>query len=47
MKSIIREARIEDLEAILAIVNDAILNTTAIYDYDVRTLNDQISWFEE
>lgn len=47
MKSTIREARIEDLEAILAIVNEAILNTTAIYDYDVRTLNDQIDWFKE
>lgn len=47
MKPIIRTARIEDLEAILEIVNDAILNTTAIYDYDVRTLNDQISWFRE
>jgi L-amino acid N-acyltransferase YncA len=47
MKTIVRSARIEDLEAILAIVNDAILNTTAIYDYDVRTLNEQISWFQE
>ena len=37
----IRTARIEDTEAILEIVNDAILNTTAIYDYDVRTLNEQ------
>ena len=43
----IRRARIEDIDAILEIVNDAILNTTAIYDYDVRTLNDQISWFQE
>jgi len=47
MKAIIRSARIEDIETILEIVNDAILNTTAIYDYDVRTLNDQISWFQE
>lgn len=47
MKPIIRTARIEDLETILEIVNDAILNTTAIYDYDVRTLNEQISWFQE
>jgi len=43
----IRTARIEDIEAILEVVNDAILNTTAIYDYDVRTLNDQIDWFTE
>jgi len=47
MKTIIRRARIEDLETILEIVNNAILNTTAIYDYDVRTLNEQISWFQE
>jgi len=47
MEPIIRRARIEDIEAILEIVNDAILNSTAIYDYDVRTLNDQISWFQE
>lgn len=47
MKTIIRAARIEDLEVILEIVNDAILNTTAIYDYDVRTLNEQINWFQE
>lgn len=43
----IRAAKIEDIEAILEVVNDAILNTTAIYDYDVRTLNDQIDWFTE
>lgn len=47
MQLIIRTARIEDLETILEIVNDAILNTTAIYDYDMRTLNEQISWFQE
>jgi len=47
MKTIIRPARIEDIETILEIVNDAILNTTAIYDYNVRTLNKQISWFQD
>ena len=47
MESRIRPARIEDIEGILEIVNDAILNTTAIYDYDVRTLNEQLTWFEE
>ena len=47
METIIRSARIEDIETILEIVNDAILKTTAIYDYDVRTLNEQISWFQE
>ena len=47
METIIRQARVEDIETILEIVNDAILNTTAIYDYSVRTLNEQISWFQE
>jgi len=47
MKPIIRKADLTDIEAILEIVNDAILNSTAIYDYDVRTLKEQISWFEE
>lgn len=47
METIIRQARIEDIETILEIVNHAILNTTAIYDYNVRTLNEQISWFQE
>lgn len=46
METHIRPARIEDIEGILEIVNDAILNTTAIYDYDVRTLNEQIDWFK-
>ena len=47
MKTIIRAARIDDIEIILEIVNNAILNTTAIYDYDVRTLNEQITWFQD
>lgn len=47
MKPIIRKARIDDLETILEIVNDAILNTTAIYDYDIRTLEEQTLWFQE
>lgn len=47
MKLIIRKAQIEDLNTILEIVNDAILNTTAIYDYDIRTLSEQTLWFQE
>jgi phosphinothricin acetyltransferase len=43
----IREARIEDLEAILQIINHAIEHTTAVYDYQPRTLQTQQSWFEK
>ena len=47
MEIIIRPATTEDLTSILEIVNHAILHTTAIYDYDARTLEEQITWFEE
>ncbi len=33
-------------EPILAILNDAILNTTALYDYKPRTLTMMTTWFE-
>ena len=46
MKYIIRKATTSDLFTILEIVNHAILNTTSIYDYDVRTLEDQTLIFE-
>ena len=32
-------------EAILAILNDAIVNSTALYDYQPRTLENMESWF--
>lgn len=44
---IIRETRREDLPAILEIYNDAVLNTTATYDYEPRTLEHRIAWFED
>lgn len=47
METIIRPAVIEDLTSILEIVNHAILYTTAIYDYNQRTLDEQLIWFEE
>lgn len=43
----IRLAILSDLPTILEIVNHAILNTTAIYDYEARTLEEQQLWFEE
>lgn len=43
----IRPAIVEDLPAILSIVNHAILHTTAIYDYDAKTLEQQQVWWDE
>jgi phosphinothricin acetyltransferase len=46
MKVEIRPAEAADLEAMLAIYNDAILNTTAVYDYQPRPSDLQRQWFE-
>lgn len=43
----IRKATRDDLPAILAIYNDAILHTTAIYDYIPHTLDERTRWFEQ
>ncbi len=32
--------------AILAIFNDAILHSTALYDYQARTMDNMVSWFK-
>jgi len=42
----IREATQNDLIDILGIYNDAILNTTAIYDYKAHTIEDRILWYQ-
>ncbi len=47
MKTKIRLATADDLEEILEITNDAITHTTAIYDYEERTLEEQQIWFSE
>lgn len=47
MKTQIRQATEKDLESILEIVNYNILNTTSIYDYEPRTLDQQKTIFEE
>ena len=41
----VRYARENDLPAILAIYNDVIVNTTAVYDYDPHTLEMRTAWF--
>ena len=43
----IRQAVEKDLHVILEIYNDAILNTTAIYTYDIQTLEDRKLWFQK
>ena len=43
----IRPATEDDLEAILAIHNDAVLNTTATFDIEPRTMEAQRQWFRE
>ena len=43
----IRDYQIADCPAILDIINDAILHSTALYDYNVRTLATQEAIFED
>lgn len=42
----VRKALENDLPQILDIYNDAILNTTAVYDYEPHTLEMRRQWFE-
>jgi L-amino acid N-acyltransferase len=42
----VREAQVADLEAILAIYNDAVIHTTATYDYEPRSMDAQRQWFK-
>ena len=44
---LIREAIQADLPAILEIYNEAVLTTTASYDFEPRTLAHRQQWFEE
>lgn len=41
----IREAVAADMAAILPIYNDAVVNTTAVYDYSPRTIEAQEKWY--
>src|SRR3954469_6400759 len=43
----IRPAGRDDLQQILDIYNEAVLNTTASYDYEPRTLEHRQTWFDE
>src|SRR5262245_6082173 len=42
----IRDARVEDVPGILAIYNDVIATSTAVYREDPATLEDRQQWFE-
>ena len=42
----IREATREDLPGILEIYNEAVVNSTATYDYEPRTMEAQEEWFD-
>ena len=46
MNIAIRDAREADLAALLAIYNDAVLTTTAVYDYKQRSSEQQAAWFQ-
>lgn len=43
----IRPAIPGDLPGILEIYNDAVLHTTATYDYEPRTLEHRVAWFDD
>jgi phosphinothricin acetyltransferase len=43
----IRKATLADLEAITAIYNEAIVNTTATFDTEPKTAAEQLKWFQE
>ncbi len=47
MKYVIQNCTENQLPEILTIFNDAILNSTALYDYKVRTMETMQSWFAE
>jgi len=43
----VRPATHADLQGILDIYNDCVLTTTATYDYEPRTLEHRVAWFED
>jgi phosphinothricin acetyltransferase len=47
MQTIVREATTADLPAILYIYNDAILNTTSVYNYLPHTLEMREDWYHQ
>jgi L-amino acid N-acyltransferase YncA len=46
MSIVVRDAREADLAEMLAIYNDAVLTTTAVYDYAPRAMEQQVAWLQ-
>lgn len=44
---LIRQAVLDDLHEILKIVNHEILHSTVLYEYELRTIEQQTDWFNE
>ncbi len=44
-EKMIRPMKMEDLQVVNEIYNDAILNTTALYKYSPETIEQRIEWF--
>jgi phosphinothricin acetyltransferase len=44
--NLVRCERARHSDAILAILNDAIVNSTALYDYQPRTAQNMVQWFD-
>lgn len=47
MEILVRAYKPQDCSAILDIINDAILHSTALYDYNPRTLENQLAIFDD
>ena len=43
----IRAAEINDVPSITEIYNEAVLNTTATFDTEIKTLDNRIEWFNQ
>jgi L-amino acid N-acyltransferase YncA len=43
----VRRARRDDVPAIRDIYNEAVLTTTATYDYEPQTVEQQLAWFDQ
>jgi L-amino acid N-acyltransferase len=46
-KRTVRYATVSDVPFILEIINDAILNSTALYHYQPQTLEQRLAWFND
>lgn len=47
MQTLIRPAELKDLNGILEIINYNIMHSTAVYDYEPKSMADMQVWYEE